>query len=342
MGLILLISFIACKDSIEFNGSASDMDDFETRLKYLQNDSHIPGMIAGIARNGQIIWTKPYGMADKENNVPVTNKSIFHLASLTKPFASTIILQLEDEDLLHLDDPIADYGINIPSSDTIRVKHLLSHTSEGNPGSAFRYNGDRFAALEKVILDAAGKRFEFVLSERILVPLHFSSTSPCIMSLAAKNGLDTSQLRLNLTQGYSPDGRTPLAYPLHFSPAAGMISNIEEMLKFSMALDDSILLSTALKEQAFSNFISTGGQALPYGLGWFVQYLEGKRIVWHYGLWTGISSLIIKVPEQGLTFVILANSDMLSSPYSMGNGDVWKSPYAREFLKSFVLSGARL
>ncbi len=88
--------------------------------------------------------------------------------------------------------------------------------------------------------------------------------------------------------------------------------------------------------------ISNSGKVLPYGLGWFVQNIEGVKLIWHYGYWVGMSSLIIRIPEKKMSFIILANSDMLSAPYALGKGDIWVSPYAKEFLKSFVLSGARL
>jgi len=61
------------------------------------------------------------------------------------------------------------------------------------------------------------------------------------------------------------------------------------------------------------------------------------RVVWQYGLWTAISTLLLKVPEQELTFVILGNTDALSAPYRLGGGDLASSPWAREFLDRFVI-----
>ncbi|MEO8452833.1 MAG: hypothetical protein ABI647_23795 [Gemmatimonadota bacterium] len=66
------------------------------------------------------------------------------------------------------------------------------------------------------------------------------------------------------------------------------------------------------------------------------------RVIWHYGLWTANSSLIIKVPERELTFVVLANSDALSQPYQLGAGKLESSPWAREFLDAFVIGGVAL
>jgi CubicO group peptidase (beta-lactamase class C family) len=114
------------------------------------------------------------------------------------------------------------------------------------------------------------------------------------------------------------------------------------MLKYAAAFDENLLLTDALKAKVFSPMIANNGKTLPYGLGWFIQEREGIALTWHYGYWVGMSSLIIRVPEKKLSFVLMANSDMLSAPYPLGNGDIWVSPYAKEFLKSFVLAGAKL
>ena len=121
-----------------------------------------------------------------------------------------------------------------------------------------------------------------------------------------------------------------------------MISNINDMLKYAAAFDGNLLLADDLKAKAFSPMISKAGKTFPYGLGWFIQEREGIKITWHYGYWVGMSSLIIRIPQKKLSFVLMANSDMLSAPYPLGNGDIWVSPYAKEFLKSFVLTGAKL
>ena len=318
------------------------MPEFESKLVSLQDKSNIPGMAAGIYRNGQTFWVKLSGYANKENSIPVTALTIFHLASITKTFSAIILVQLADEGLINLNDPVRNYGIQVGGNDTIRIKHLLTRTSEGIPGTNYHYNGDRFALLDKVVKVVTGKTIDKLITERITQPYDLAVTSPSVMTLAAINGFDTSALKMDLVQGYSSSGFNRLAYPQHFSSAAGLISSITDMMTYAAVLDDTILLKNNLKEQLFTPAMSLSGETFPYGLGWFVQYIEGKKIVWHYGLWTGISSLIIKVPEQKITFVVLANSDMLSSPYPLGAGDLLKSPYAKVFLNSFVLQGAKL
>ena len=78
---------------------------------------------------------------------------------------------------------------------------------------------------------------------------------------------------------------------------------------------------------------ASDGRPLPYALGWFVQANRGYDLVWHYGHGLESSSLIVKIPERRVTFVILANSDGLSRWRSLGdNADVSGSPAAALFL----------
>src|SRR4051812_30303979 len=92
--LVLLTGFTTCKkQSIPDPVSAVSITDFETRFENLRKKSNIPGMAAGIVRDGQVIWTKAFGYENTAQQKPVTNTTIFHLASLTKTFASTVIIQ---------------------------------------------------------------------------------------------------------------------------------------------------------------------------------------------------------------------------------------------------------
>jgi CubicO group peptidase (beta-lactamase class C family) len=76
---------------------------------------------------------------------------------------------------------------------------------------------------------------------------------------------------------------------------------------------------------------------LPHAQGWFVQTYEGRRLVWQFGHWPGVtSSFILKVPDEQLTFIVLANSDGLAAGGDFENGDITGSLFARLFLKFFL------
>jgi hypothetical protein len=120
--------------------------------------------------------------------------------------------------------------------------------------------------------------------------------------------------------------------------AAGLISSANDVAEYSMAIDCNAFVHAETQALAFS----AASPTIPCGLGWFVQSIGGTKVIWHYGLWTSNSSLIIKVPSKSLTFVALANSDTLTSTVNLGNGDLMVSPVAREFVNAFVLGNAQV
>src|SRR5215213_6449306 len=150
----------------------------ESSLESLRQDLKIPALSAAVVKDQKVLWARGFGYADPEKKIPATEHTPYHLASLTKTFASTVLMRLVQDGKVGLDDPVSKYGINLESDGVIRVKHLLSHTSEGNPGERYRYNGNRFAELDKVVQRAAGKSFGELLIANILEPLGMNETAP--------------------------------------------------------------------------------------------------------------------------------------------------------------------
>jgi hypothetical protein len=139
-----------------------------------------------------------------------------------------VILQLVDEGKVSLDDPVSKYGIVLTSPGTILVRHLMSHTSEGLPGTHYAYNGDRYSLLDSVIAHASGKSFAAAVQERIIVPLGLKHTAATPQSAAfAASGLDKATYLANVAPGYVWTGTqyAPTAYQTLFSSAAGLTAS---------------------------------------------------------------------------------------------------------------------
>jgi CubicO group peptidase (beta-lactamase class C family) len=350
--LLLLALSTGCGDAsaptvTSFDRPSRDAQEFVQRLDQLRRDLSIPGLGVAISSGEQVILAGGLGLADVEASIAPTGTTSFHLASLTKTYASTLLMQLVEEGRVDLEDPVADYGVVLSSPGTVRVKHLLTHTSEGVPGATFSYNGDRFQLLENVIRQASGRAYGELLVERILKPLQLRQTAPNVQDAAsfALMGLDRDAFLANLAKPYALDsaGRiVPSAYPSFFGVAAGLISSAAEVTEYSLAIDREAFLRPETKARVFTPATSNSGQPLPYGLGWFVQTVGGQKIAWHYGLWTANSSLIIKALDKRLTLVVLANSDRLSAPFPLARGDVMVSPVAREFVEAFVTGSGQL
>ena len=164
----------------------------ETQLDSLRQELKIPAYSAAIVKDQKVIWAKGFGYADVENKIPATEHTAYHLASLTKTFASTILMQLVQDGKIKLDDPVSKYGITLESPGVITVRHLFSHTSEGNPGEQYRYNGNRFAELDKVVERATRKSFAELLIANILDPLGMNETAPNVPRIVSTKSPNTT------------------------------------------------------------------------------------------------------------------------------------------------------
>ena len=336
--LFSLLLAAACHSST-VTEPATSVEEFRAHLERLRVDGHIQALSALIVKDQRIAWSGAFGGDEGRR---VSDTTVFHLASLTKPLASTVILQLVDEGLVSLDDPVTKYGIVLANSGgTIRVRHLMSHTSEGVPGADFVYNGNRFSLLDSVIVRAAKQSVAAAIHQRIVVPLGLRHTAPTPHSAAfAVTGLDREAFLANMVPGYTWNGSrfAPTAYETFFNSAAGLTASVRDYAAFSMAMDRDAFLTPATKALAYTAVAGSSGKTLPYGLGWFVTDYKGVPVIWHYGYWTASSTLVIKVPSQGLTFVLFANTDGLSAPYPLGAGKLESSPWAREFLETFAIA----
>src|SRR5262249_41248847 len=162
----------------------------------------------------------------------------------------------------------------------IRVRHLLSHTSEGVPGEEFRYNGDRFALLDQVIERASGESFATRVMKRIVTPLALDQTAPNPLNAAAfaASGRDATTYVAKMAKGYGIDDRkrpVHVAYPASFSSAAGLVSTAREVARYSTALDAGQFLSAATRTLAYTPTRGADNRILPYGLGWFISTVSG-------------------------------------------------------------------
>jgi CubicO group peptidase (beta-lactamase class C family) len=258
-------------------------------------------------------------------------------------------LQLVEQGKVNLDDSMSKYSPDF-KDDSVKVRHILSHTSEGVPGEKYKYNGDRFAYLDAVIEKASGKTFRELLTERILTKLKMSDSVPGHDVLEQPNklkntsGAKTSQRYENvlgrLAKPYTLYGDSQIIlspYPVkRITTAADFISTVVDLAKYDAAIDRNLLLRKETQNAAWTPATSSDGKTLPYSLGWFTQNHQGTKLIWHYGQWQTFSGLILKVPEKNLTFILLANSNALSSPFGLGAGDITKSAFALTFLRMFV------
>jgi CubicO group peptidase (beta-lactamase class C family) len=348
---------------------------FEQEVERLREELNIPGLSVAVLQGQEVVLAKGFGYADVENEIPATENTPYYIASCTKPFAAAVIMQLVEASQLDLDAAMADIlrdatfpfptvtihgyaslcetiielskdpsGPYAPyrslfenyrcDTEPITVRHHLTHTSQGVPGEAYRYNGVLYGLLSWVVEAVSEESFADLLVEYITGPLEMTSTIP--------NSSDSHrrQVLAELAKPYRIDdaGDVILSdFTQDLNAGAGMVSTVLDLAKFDVAMDRNQIVSQESKEAMFTPTLSNSGHPLPYGLGWFVQEHEGVQLIWHYGHQPeSYSSLILKMPDEGLTFILLANSDRASAPFNLGAGNVLKSPFAVTFINLFT------
>ncbi len=324
----------------------------ESYLESLRQQAGIPGMSAAIVRDGVIIWEKGFGFQDVGARIRATPDTPYLVGDLSSTIAATLLLQCVEIRRLSLDEPIGTHGLTLPEPEAT-LRGLLTHATPGGANEPFAYSPERYANLTALMEWCAPQPYRKSVAHRILERLTMMDSVPGTdlsdPALTLPEGLfdpvDIERYRHTLTRiavPYRVDSRRradrvdlPL---LPMTATNGLVSTVRDLAKLDSAFEgrdgqDGLLLPETL-DAAWSPAVGRGGGVLPTGLGWFVQNYNGERLVWHFGyVPNAYSSLMLKVPDRNLTFILLANSDGLSAPYQLSAGDVTRSLFATVFLK---------
>jgi CubicO group peptidase (beta-lactamase class C family) len=331
---------------------ARDLQEFERRCDLLRQALAIPGMSIAVVQAQEVVLARGFGIVDIAEGTPAAADTPYPVASLTKTFAASVVMRLVEAGKLDLDEAMASYDPNyrhwcerikdVPearnyncAAERITVRHHLTHTAQGKPGTAYAYNGFLFARLSAVVDAVSPRGFKRSVEEDILETLGMDDTAlgagdPKKAAVIARTA---KPYALNRDWTLTPPAvlRPPLDY---FSAASGLISTVLDLAKYDVAIDRDQIYSPEAKRQVWTRMQSPTGERFPYGLGWFVWELRGRApMPWHYGYYPDASSaLLLKVPDWRLTLILLASSDRASSPFGLGSGDPIRSPFVTAFL----------
>src|SRR5260370_2319539 len=310
-----------------------------------------PGVAVAIAQNGVSIHAQGYGLANLEWQSPITSKTVFRLASLTKPFTSSAILLLEQQGKLRLNDPITTYLPDYPMpGETITIEHLLTHTSglknysdlpdlteswyrtdhspqemcdlfahvplEFTPGTRFSYSNSGYALLGLMIETITGMSYEAFIYQNIFAPLemthsYYMKPETIIPQRAA------GYMRTNDSYQYAPLSSITTAYA-----SGGLGSSLDDLLRWDHAWRTSRLFNQETQERITTPFTLASGESSTYGFGWFVERMMEQRVAYHPGGAKGFSTLMVRFLDHPITLIVLANQsnyDVESLAMKIGN-----------------------
>ncbi len=326
-------------------------DSLRSNLRQSAGLLGLPGFVAGVVRDGKLAFVQAEGFADLESRTPMRQDHIFFLASLTKTFTAVMMMQFVQEKRISLDDYLLDYpflsvGLSADRlfDPNVKLKHVLSHTSEGKPGDHFVYNGGRYNFVYGVFEKISGNTHHYQASaqefrKRVEEPLGLTST-------LAGYPTDTKDPRIpRIVTSYFLDSRhktatkdTGASSATTMYPGTGLLSTVDDLSKYMVALDENVLLSSESYARLTTPYTLNDGRLSPYGLGWSTQKVGGHAVHWHYGYDDPYSALFVRLPEKKTSFIFLSNTGAASAPFLLGFGNLLTSPFAVAFLDS-VLPG---
>ena len=332
-----------------------DLTAFVARLDALRTERAIPGLSFAVVQDGQVLLAAGLGVADLDTGTPATAETAYDIASVTKPTSAVVALRLVEEGVLDLDRPIAEYSDWVdfctafaerpllfardlrcdPATHTLR--HLLSHMPVGTPGARFSYNPVLYSWASRPIMAATDTPFSTLVERHVFEPAGMTASArkhralplpPTVAArLAPPHRLDASGALV----------RAPDLAPQGDGAAGGVVSSVLDLARFDIALDEGRLISEASRTEMLTPTQTLDGSPAPYGLGFYVQDHAGLRLVWHGGWWEeAYSALYLKIPEQRLTFIALANSEGMWWGNPLEEATVERSPFAQAFFATFA------
>ena len=308
----------------------------DTIVETVRKKGAYPGIAVAIAMNGKVVYAKGYGTANLEYDVPVTADTVFPIGSITKSFTSLAIAQLAADGRLDLDASIADFFDDLPKGwEEIRVHHLMNHTSgifnyindprfHANPGrdyseaemravfeavplgfetgSRMSYTNSGTYLLGRIIERVSGKSYHDYMQEYVFAPLGLDHTAYA----------DHSVIRKGKAAGYRRSAKG-FVNAAEWSPtvpfsAGALLSTVGDIAKYAHAVYGTDLTSDAIKK-ILQTQVDMDGEPLQYALGAvLIQSVNGHRKISHSGDIFGYSSHFAYYPEEGLSVVVLTNS----------------------------------
>ena len=306
----------------------------ETIVEKARAKLAVPGLSAVVAVDGEIRFSRGFGLADVENAVPATPATVYRLGSVSKPISATAVMQLAEEGKLDLDAPIQKYVPTFPEKPwPITSRELLGHLGGirhyepgelentrhfpslldalalfekdplvAEPGTRYAYSTYGYTLLGCVLEAASGKTFMEDLKARIFEPA----------SMASARDDDVFDIVPHRASGYERTvggglRNSPLADTSYKIPGGGLCADAPDVARFALALLDGKLVSKETLKAMFASQKTRAGLKTGYGLGWAFDSFRGKREVFHGGGQSRVSTLVYLHPETSLVVVLLAN-----------------------------------
>ncbi len=286
----------------------------------------MPGIAVAVIKNGKIIHRNNYGKANIENDVPVSDKSVFRIYSLTKTIIVTGVFQLIEQNKLALEDPISKYFPDLPATwNSVQVKHLVSHSSglpdivnyeqlpeneakakvfadaiQFEKGEKYEYNQTNFWLLQKIIESISKQNIETFIIENQFgsqadnKDIFFSTDSRDIFAnrVTPYNNFSGGKMQIRLSNNGS-----------YLNSCNGINITMAEFIKWDSKFNENKLINEKTKNTMWTLFPFTKTD-YKFTLGWDERNINGHI---SYGFSGGRRAAYRNFPKDNLSIIFLAN-----------------------------------
>lgn len=289
-----------------------------------------PGATLAIYRDGQPLYVHAYGLADRERKTPATASTYYEIGSITKQFTVAAILQLQEAGKLDINARLATYLPGAPHAKEVTLRQLMSHTSgmpeyldgadveqwavkpatfdqimarikdkplDFAPGSRWSYSNSGYVLLGRVIEVTSHESYLHYVKTHLLAPAGMTHTYT----------VDDESRLPGMAKGYRhADGKLEVAPTIHATVggAAGvLVSTVDDLERWNVALRGGKIVRPA--DYALMTTPADGSN--DYGLGLFVDTLDGQPRIGHTGGSFGFTTSNQYFPRQGIQVIAFTN-----------------------------------
>ncbi len=329
------------------DANLSELVRADSLLQDLVNKKRVPGLAITVVKDGKSILEKGYGYSNVEaKSIVDPKKTIFRIASVSKPIAATALAQMVVEGVIALDTSFYEYVPYFPKKKwDFTIRQLASHTAgirsyKGKefalnkpysikdsitvfqndpllfePGTGYEYTSFDWVLISLAMQEASGIPFQDYVNERVLKPLGMSNTiAPKQFSQDNAQEGDVSkdaQNKWEYAKWYTKMGfgfRKAIPVNNFYKLAGGgYLSTSENIAKFGQAFLDDTVLNPNIRSEFLTSLI-VKGKPTYYGLGWQVsEDRKARPYFGHIGSSVGAYSNLFVYPQQRMVFSILIN-----------------------------------
>jgi CubicO group peptidase (beta-lactamase class C family) len=319
-------------------------EQLEPVIKQVMQQTGMPGFAIAVVEDQKVVYSVGFGVKELGSKEPISTRSLFHMASITKPFVATAIMQLWEQGKVDLEAPVVKYLPYFRLKDErysrISVRQMLSHLSGmpdvqdyewdkpqyddgaleryvrslsdrpliAEPGTKFQYSNMAFEVLGDLIAKASGMSFEDYVKRHILEPLGMGQSNLLVKQTDPQ--LLTSPHVLSAS--YDVEVGKVFPYNRMHSPSSTLYSNVLEMSRWATAnmnrgeLDGKRILKAATYDVMWK---PAGEQFQQVGISWFLNRYKENKLVTHSGGDVGFVSNLVLLPEKKIAVVMMSNYD---------------------------------